>query len=51
MSEQICPVCGCRVGSNAYKRNGVLCCCHSCATGGQCECGCCEEVEPNEAGE
>ena len=43
--EQICPACGCHIGVDAYEKENVLYCCHACATGGQCECGCCEERE------
>jgi hypothetical protein len=44
-TEQLCPVCGCHIGVNAYNKEGVLYCCQACATGGQCKCGCCEETE------
>lgn len=45
MAEQICPVCGCTVGEEGYEKDGVVYCCEPCATGGQCECGCCTVVE------
>ncbi len=45
MAEQLCPTCGCHIGVDAYEKDGVLYCCQPCATGGQCECGCCEVVE------
>ena len=45
MTEQICPTCGCRIGVNPAKKENVLYCCHACAEGGQCECGCCEESD------
>ena len=45
MAEQICPVCGCTIAEEAYEKAGVTYCCEPCATGGECECGCCEIVE------
>ncbi len=48
MAEQLCPECGCYIGVDAYEEEGVLYCCHACATGGQCECGCCEAVGKEE---
>lgn len=45
MTEQICPVCGCKVVGDGHEKEGVLYCCESCATGGQCDCGCCKIVE------
>jgi len=45
MAEQICPTCGCTIVSGGHEKAGVLYCCEPCATGGQCECGCCEIVE------
>ena len=50
MPEQICPVCGCDVGEQMYEREGIVYCCEPCATGGVCECGCCEVVEGGEEG-
>ncbi len=45
MAEQICPTCGCTVvHDEAYALDGITYCCKACATGGQCECGCCEIV-------
>jgi hypothetical protein len=43
--QQVCPVCGCPIGEDAYEENGLLYCCEPCATQGQCECGCCEVEE------
>ena len=48
MAEQLCPVCGCTIGDEAYEEEGALYCCESCATGGQCACGCCTIVEEQE---
>ncbi len=48
MAEQICPVCGCTVATDAYEKEGVSYCCEPCATGTECECGCCEIVEEKE---
>lgn len=48
MTEQLCPECGCRVGANACEKGGVVYCCESCATGGECQCGCREEDENEE---
>lgn len=48
MTEQICPVCGCTVVGDGHEKDGVLYCCESCATGGQCDCGCCKIVEAEE---
>jgi hypothetical protein len=49
MTEQICPNCGCViVPGKAYEGGGTLYCCEPCATGGQCTCGCCEQVEEEE---
>ena len=48
MAEQICPACGCVITSESYDKEGVLYCCEPCATGKQCECGCCEVVEEAE---
>ena len=45
MAEQICPACGCTITGEGHEEEGVLYCCKPCATGGQCECGCCEIVE------
>ncbi len=42
---QICPTCGCAITGEGHAKEGVLYCCKPCATGGQCECGCCEIVE------
>lgn len=42
MVEQLCPKCRCYIGVDAYEQEGVLYCCKPCATGGHCECGCCE---------
>jgi hypothetical protein len=44
-AEQICPACGCAITDESYEKGGVLYCCEPCATGAQCECGCCEVVE------
>jgi hypothetical protein len=44
--EELCPVCGCTiVPGEGYEKEGVMYCCEPCATGGQCECGCCTVVE------
>ena len=48
MVEQICPACGCAIGDNAYEKEGVVYCCEPCASGGQCECGCCSIKEEEE---
>ena len=48
MAEQLCPVCGCTIGDEAYEKEGVIYCCESCATGEQCDCGCCTVVEEQE---
>ncbi|HEY55303.1 MAG TPA: hypothetical protein G4N91_03390 [Dehalococcoidia bacterium] len=40
MAEPICPVCGCTVVDGGYQKEGTVYCCESCATGGQCQCGC-----------
>ncbi len=45
MAEQICPACGCTITDESYEKGGVLYCCEPCATGAQCECGCCEVAE------
>ncbi len=45
MAVQLCPECGCYIGTDAYEKDGVLYCCQPCATGEQCECGCFEIVE------
>ena len=45
MAEQICPVCGCAIGVDAYEKEGINYCCEPCATGAACECGCCTIVE------
>ena len=45
MTEQLCPTCGCHLAVNAYERDGGFYCCKPCATGGQCEYGCCDVVE------
>ncbi len=44
-TKQICPVCGCVVGSDAYNKDGVTYCCEPCATQNECECGCCKEAK------
>ncbi len=42
MTVQLCPVCGCSIGDEAYEKEEVTYCCEPCATGeGQCACGCC----------
>ncbi len=43
--EQLCPVCGCAIGDGVYEKDGVKYCCEPCASGSQCECGCCTVVE------
>ena len=48
MAKQICPQCGCYVGVDAYEKEGVLYCCEPCATGSECDCGCCTSVEKPE---
>ncbi len=48
MPEQLCPVCGCTIGDKVYEKEGIIYCCESCATGGQCGCGCCTIVEEKE---
>jgi len=48
MTEQLCPICGCQIVDAGYKKGGVLYCCKPCATGSQCQCGCCEAVEGTE---
>lgn len=48
MAAQLCPACGCEVGEEAFEEDGVVYCCESCATDGQCECGCCEAEEKEE---
>ena len=48
MVEQLCPACGCAIGDNAYEKEEVLYCCEPCASGGQCECGCCSIKEEEE---
>jgi hypothetical protein len=48
MMEQLCPVCGCAIVDEGYEKEGVLYCCEPCASGGPCECGCCEVVEEEE---
>lgn len=45
MTEELCPVCGCSIGNNAYEKDGVSYCCEPCASGSPCECGCCKVVE------
>ncbi len=45
MAEQICLTCGCEITDEVYDKEGVLYCCEPCATGGQCECGCCTVAE------
>jgi len=43
--KQICPICGCAIGSSAYEKEGVTYCCEPCATKNVCECGCCTETK------
>jgi hypothetical protein len=45
MTEQLCPVCGCTIVGGGYEKEGVTYCCEPCASGGQCECGCCTVVK------
>ena len=46
MAEQLCPVCGCTISEGGgYEKGGTVYCCEACATGGQCECGCCTVIE------
>lgn len=45
MGKQVCPECGCSILAEGYEKDGVLYCCEPCATGGECECGCCGIVE------
>ncbi len=45
MAEETCPECGCDIGEESYEHDGVVYCCESCATGNDCECGCCDEEE------
>jgi hypothetical protein len=46
--EEVCPVCGCTIVDEGYEKGGVVYCCEPCASGGQCECGCCYAVEEEE---
>ena len=39
MAEGICPACGCEIGIDSHKAEGVIYCCAACAAGEQCECG------------
>ncbi len=49
MAEQICPASRCTIEGKGSKKGGVTYCCKQCATGSQCECGCCSVVgEENE---
>lgn len=48
MVQQICPTCGCNIGEKEYEKKGIVYCCHPCASGSACECGCCEPVETKE---
>lgn len=43
--KQICPTCGCVIGSDAYKKDGTAYCCKPCAINTACECGCCTETK------
>jgi len=43
--KQICPTCGCVIGSNAYEKEGATYCCEPCATNNPCKCGCCTETK------
>ena len=48
MAEEICPTCGCTIGDKSNEKEGVVYCCGPCATGRQCECGCCTIVREQE---
>ncbi len=48
MSIQVCPECGCHIGAGSYEKEGVVYCCQPCATGEECECGCCQEEDTEE---
>ncbi|MBI4296171.1 MAG: hypothetical protein HY667_03525 [Chloroflexi bacterium] len=48
MVEPVCPKCGCRFVGMGYVDKDILYCCEPCATGGECECGCCTFKDPNE---
>ena len=43
--KQLCPACGCVIGSSAYNKDGKAYCCEPCASNKGCECGCCKEVK------
>jgi len=46
MVQQICPICGCTIGSESYEKDDVTYCCEPCATQSSlCTCGCCTVVE------
>ncbi len=45
MAELACPECGCDIGGESCEYDGVVYCCEPCATGCECECGCCDEEE------
>ncbi len=47
MAVQVCPECGCSV-REGFEKEGVVYCCEPCATGGECECGCCQEQSTEE---
>ena len=48
-AEQICPACGCQLGESPYEKGEVLYCCQPCATGAECQCGCCEAMEKEDS--
>ena len=48
MAVEICPVCGCTIAEGVYELGDIKYCCEPCATGGQCDCGCCEIVVDEE---
>ena len=44
MTEQICPTCGCNIGTEAYEKEGIAYCCEPCGEQSACTCGCCKPV-------
>jgi len=45
VADQQCRRCGCRIGKDAFERNGVTYCCRACAERFECECGCITEYD------
>ncbi len=48
MADQVCPQCGCVIGSKSFRKGDIVYCCEPCADNCQCECDCIDESKEPE---